>query len=172
MLILQKHRVKCATGLLPPKLTLTASHSVQFSRSVVSDSLRLHESQHSRLPCPSPTPRVHSDSRPLRQWCYPAISSSVVPFSCPQSLPASESSSESALCMRWPRYWSFSFSIIPSREIPGLISFKMDWLDLLTFIREHLLLAGFHIFFLESCKHLSYFWMFLDYQNIWWMSTM
>ena len=66
--------------------------SVQFSRSVVSDSLQPHESQHARPPCPSPTPRVHSDSRPLSRWCHPAISSSVVPFSsCPQSLPASES---------------------------------------------------------------------------------
>jgi len=65
--------------------------SVQCSRSVVSDSLRPHESQHTRPPCPSPTPRVHPDSCPLSQWCYPAISSSVVPFSCPQSLPASES---------------------------------------------------------------------------------
>ena len=66
--------------------------SVQFSRSVVSDSLRPHESQHARPPCPVPTPRVYSDSRPLSQWCHPAISSSVVPFSsCPQSLPASES---------------------------------------------------------------------------------
>ena len=67
-------------------------HSVQFSRLVVSDSLRPHESQHTRPPCPSPTPGVNSDSRPLSQWCHPAISSSVVPFSsCPQSLPASES---------------------------------------------------------------------------------
>ena len=66
--------------------------SVQFSRSVVSNSLRPHESQHVRPPCPSPTPGVHSDSRPSSQWCYPAISSSVGPFSsCPQSLPASES---------------------------------------------------------------------------------
>ena len=66
--------------------------SVQFSRSVVSDSLRPHELQHTRPPCPSPNPGVHSDSRPLSQWCYPAISSSVVPFSsCPQSLPASKS---------------------------------------------------------------------------------
>ena len=66
--------------------------SVQFSRSVVSDSLRPHESQHARPPCPSPTPRVQSNSHPLSPWCYPAISSSVVPFSsCPQSLPASES---------------------------------------------------------------------------------
>ena len=66
--------------------------SVQFSRSVLSDSLRLHESQHVRPPCPSLTSRVHSDSRPSSQWCHPAISSSVIPFSsCPQSLPASES---------------------------------------------------------------------------------
>ena len=66
--------------------------SVQFSCSVVSDSLWPHESQHSRPPCPSPTPGVHSDSRPSSQWCHPATSSSVVHFSsCPQSLPASES---------------------------------------------------------------------------------
>ena len=64
----------------------------QFSRSVVSNSLRPHESQHARPPCPSPTPGVHSDSRPSSQWCHPAISSSVVTFSsCPQSLPASGS---------------------------------------------------------------------------------
>ena len=68
------------------------SPSVQFSHSVVSDSLRPHESQHAKPPSPSPTPRVHSDSRPSSQWCHPAISSSVIPFSsCPQSLPASES---------------------------------------------------------------------------------
>ena len=66
--------------------------SFQFSRSVVSDSLWPHELQHSRPPCPSPTPGVHSNSHPLSRWCHPAISSSVVPFSsCPQSLPASES---------------------------------------------------------------------------------
>ena len=66
--------------------------SDQISHSVMSDSLWPHESQHARPPCPSPTPGVHSDSRPLSQWCHPAISSSVVPFSsCPQSLPASES---------------------------------------------------------------------------------
>ena len=66
--------------------------SVQFSRSVVSDSLRPHESQRARPPCPSPTPGVHSNSRPSSWWCHPAISSSVIPFSsCPQSLPASGS---------------------------------------------------------------------------------
>ena len=66
--------------------------SDQISRSVVSNSLQPHELQHARPPCPSPTPGVHSNSRPTSQWCHPAISSSVVPFSsCPQSLPASES---------------------------------------------------------------------------------
>ena len=65
--------------------------SFQFSCSVMSDSLRPHELQHARPPCPSPPTRVHSDSRPLSRWCHPAISSSVVPFSsCPQSLPASD----------------------------------------------------------------------------------
>ena len=71
---------------------LTNTHSVQFSHSVMSDSLRPHELQHSRPPCPLSTPGVHSDSHRLSPWCRPAISSSVVPFSsCPQSLPASES---------------------------------------------------------------------------------
>ena len=71
---------------------LSCPSSVQFSRSVVSDSLWPHESQHARPPCPSPTPGVHSDSRPSSQWCHPATSFSVVPFSsCSQSLPASES---------------------------------------------------------------------------------
>ena len=73
--------------------------SVQFSRSVVSDSLRPHESQHARPPCPSPTPGVHSDSHPSNRWCHPAISSSVSPFSsCPQSLQASGSFPMSQLC--------------------------------------------------------------------------
>ena len=100
--------------------------SVQFSRSVVSNSLRPHELQHSRPPCPSPTPGVHPNPCPSSRWCHPTISSSVVPFSsCPQSFPSSGS-----LHIRWPEYWSFSFNITPSNEHPGLISFRMDWLDL------------------------------------------
>ena len=83
-------------------------------------------------PCPSPTPRNYSNSCPLSRWYQPTISSSVVPFSsCPQLLPASVFSNESTLHMRWPKYWSFSFSIILSKEHPRLISFRMDWLDLL-----------------------------------------
>ena len=67
--------------------TWTPKSNDQISRSVVSDSLRPHESQHARPPCPSPTPGVHADSRPSSQWCHPAISSSLLPFSsCPQSL--------------------------------------------------------------------------------------
>ena len=75
---------------LPEKMNIDLT--VQFSPSVVSDSLRPHESQHARPPCPSPTPGVYPNSCPSSWWCHPAISSSVVPFSsCPQSLPASES---------------------------------------------------------------------------------
>ena len=95
-----KQRQHCSGGYILRNtavvVTLTfygnSFSSVQFSRSVMSKSLRPHESQHARPPCPSPTPGVHSDSRPSSRWCHPAISPSVVPFSsCPQSLPASES---------------------------------------------------------------------------------
>ena len=104
----------------------------RFSHSVVSHSLRPHGLQNPRLPCPSPTPRAYSNSRPLSWWCHPTISSSVVPFSsCLQSSPASGSFPESVLCIRWPKYWSFSFSISPSNEYSGLISFTIDWFDLL-----------------------------------------
>ena len=107
--------------------------SVQFSHSVMSDSLRPPESQHARPLCPSPTPGVHPNSCPFSQWCHPAISSSVIPLSsCAQSLPSIRVfSNESTLCMRWPKSWSFSLSISPSNEHPELISFRMDWLDLL-----------------------------------------
>ena len=104
---------------------------VQFSHSFVSDSLRPHGPQHTRPPHPSPTPRVYSNSCPSSQWCHPNISPSFVPFSCLQSFPASIFSNESALHIRWPKYCSFSFSISPSNEYWGLISFRIDWLDLL-----------------------------------------
>ena len=99
----------------------------------MSNSLPPHESQHTRPPCPSPTPGVHSDSHPSTQWCHPAISSSVVPFSsCPQSLPASESFPMSQLFTWGGQSTGVSaLAISPSKEHPRLISFRMDWLDLL-----------------------------------------
>ena len=97
----------------------------------MSDSLQPHELQHARPPCPTPTPRAYPNSCPLSRWCHPIISSSVIPFSSfPQSFPAS-GSNESAFRIRWPKYWSFSFSISPSNEYSGLISFRTDWLGLL-----------------------------------------
>ena len=106
---------------------------VVFSHSVVSDSLWFHGLQHIRLPCPSSAPEACSNSCPLSWWCHPTISSSVIPFStCLQSFPASVSSSnESVLPIRWWKYWNFIFSISPSSEYSGLISLRIDWLDLL-----------------------------------------
>ena len=108
--------------------------SVQFSRSVVSDSLPPHGLQHARLPCPAPALGAYSNSCPLRRGNHLTISSSVVPFLLLPSIFPSIMvfSNESVLRIRWPKYWSFSFSISPSNEYSGLISFKMDWLDLLT----------------------------------------
>ena len=103
--------------------------SVQFSRSVKSDSLRPHGLQHTRPPCPSPTPRIYSYSCPSSWWCHPTISSSVVPFSHLHSCPASGSFQMSQL--RASGDQSFSISVSPSSEYWGLISFRMDWLDLL-----------------------------------------
>ena len=102
----------------------------QLSCSVVSSSLQPHRLQHARLPCPSPTSRAGSNSCPSSQWssnhlilCHPLL---LLPSVFPS---IRVFSSESVLRIRWPKYWSFSFSISPSNEHPGLI-FRMDWLDL------------------------------------------
>ena len=98
----------------------------------MSNSLWPHGLQYARPPCPSSTPRACSNSCPLSQWCHPIISSSVAPS--PPALNLSQNqglSNESVLRIRWPKYWSFSFSIGPSNKYSGLISFRMDWLDLL-----------------------------------------
>ena len=106
--------------------------SVQFNGLVVSDFLRPHGLQHTMPPCPSRTPGVYPNSCPLSRWCHLTILSSVIPFfSSPQSFPASGSFPESALCFRWSKYWSLSLNISASNEHSRLISFKMDWLDLL-----------------------------------------
>ena len=101
----------------------------------MSDFFQPHGLQHARLPCLSPTTRVCSSSCPLSQWCHPTISSSVVPFSSHlQSFPASGSFPMSQFFPsgRWPKYWTFNFSISPLTEYSALISFRMDWCDLLT----------------------------------------
>ena len=97
-----------------------------FSCSVLYDFLWPHGLQHIRLPCP----RACSNSCPLSEWCLPTILSSVV-SSCLQSFSASRSFLKIRLCIRWPKHWSFSFSISPSNECSGLISFRTDWLGLL-----------------------------------------
>ena len=125
----------------------------------MSDSLRPHELQHASPPCPSPTPGVHPNSRPSSQWCHLAFSSSVIPFSsCPQSLPASVFSNESTL-----RYWSFSFSISPSKEHPGLISFRMDWLDLLAVQGTLKSLLQHHSSKASILRHSAFFMVQLSY---------
>ena len=113
----------------PPRI---GRQSVQFSRSVMSDSLGHHGPQHTRLSCPSPTSAACSDSRPSSWRCHPAISSCHPLLLLPSIFPSIRVfSDESVLCIRWLKYWSFSFSIRPSNEYSGLISFMMDWLGLL-----------------------------------------
>ena len=103
------------------EMSKSSMHSVQFSCSVVPDSLRPHGLQHARLPCPSPTPGACSNSCPLSRWCHPTFSTCVVPFSsCLQSFPELGSFPVSQL-------FAFSFSISPPNEYSGMISFKIDW---------------------------------------------
>ena len=98
----------------------------------MSNSLQPHRLQHARPPCPSPTPGAYSNLCPLSKCCHPTISSSVVPFSsCLQTFPASGSFQMSQFFTSGGQVLSFSFSISPSNEYSGLISFRMDWLDLL-----------------------------------------
>ena len=128
----QEHTEFQEAVVSPEMVVCWVQSKVQFSRSVVSISLQPHGLQHTRLPCPSPTPRAYSNSCLSSQWCHPTISS-CHPLLLPPSIFASIRvfSNESALHIRWPKYWLFSFSISPSSEYSGMISFRMDWLDLL-----------------------------------------
>ena len=106
--------------------------SVQFSCSVMSDSLQPHEQQYARPPCPSPTPGVHPNPYLLSRWCHATISSSVIPFSsCLQSSQNQGIFKGVSSSHQVAKVLSFSFNISPSNEYSGLISFRMDWLDLL-----------------------------------------
>ena len=103
-----------------------------FSYSIMSNSLQPHGLQHTRLFCPSPSPEFHSDSCPLSRWCHPTILILCCPLLLPSIFPRIRVfSNEMTLHIRWPKYWSFSFSISPSNEYSGLISFRIDWFDLL-----------------------------------------
>ena len=124
----------------------------------MSNSLRPHELQHAGPPCPSLTPGVYPNSCPLSRWCHPTISSSVSPFS------------SHLQSFRWPKYWSFSFSIRPFNEHSGLISFRMEWLDLLAVQRtlkcpEHALFGPFQERFPDHAlqrHNYCIYWMLLS----------
>ena len=103
----------------------------------MSSSLQPPGLQHAKLPCPSLSPAICSNLCPLSQWCYLTISSSATPLLLLSSVFASIRvfSSELVVCIRWPKHWSFSFSVSPSNEYSGLISFKIDWFDRLAIKR-------------------------------------
>ena len=133
----------------------------------MSDSLQFHATCQTSLSLVSTG--ACSNSCPLSQRCHPTISSSVTPFSCcPHPFPASGAFPESALCIRWPKYWSFSFSINTCNEYPGLISFGINWLALLAV--QGILKSSpapqsvlrFSAFFMVQ---LSYLYMTLDNQS-------
>ena len=107
--------------------------SVHFSHSVMSDSLQPRGLQHTRLPYPSPTPEACSNSCPLSWWCHPKhLILCRPPLLLPSIFPSNRVfPNESVLCIRLLKYWSFSFSISPSKQYSGLISFRIDWFDLL-----------------------------------------
>ena len=160
---------KSQTRLSDFHFTLKCStfSSVQSPQSV-SDSLQRHE-LHTRLPCPSPTPRACSNSYPLSRWCHPNISSSVVPLSSHfQSFPAAGSfpMSQFFLCIRWPKYRSFSFNISPSSEYSGLISFRMDWLDFLAVQGTHHSLLQHHSSKAPILLHSAFFMVQLSHPNM------
>ena len=129
----------------------------------MSNSLWLHRLQHTGSPCPSLSPGVWSTLCPLSRWCDPTISSSVFPFSsCPQSFPAPGSfSSELALHIRWPKHWSFSIS--PSSEYSGLISFRTDWFDLLGLQGSLKSLLQHHISKASILQHSDFFMVQLSH---------
>ena len=132
-------------------------------QSVRSNSLWPHGLQHSRLPCPSPAQRACSNSCTFSWWYHPTISSSLIPFSSSIFPRIRVFSNESVLHIRWPKYWRFSFSISSFNEYSGLISFRIDWFDLLVvpgtlkgLLQHHSSKASIlqcSAFFMVQCSH-------------------
>ena len=138
--------------------------SVQFSRSVMSDSLRPHGPQHTRPPCSLPTPGVYSDSCPLSWWWHP----NHLILCCPLLLPSvfasnRDFSNESVLHIRWTKYWNFSFNINLFNEYSGQISFKMDWLDLLAVQGTLKSLLQHHSSIASILRHSAFFMVQLSH---------
>ena len=124
----------------------------------MSDSLQLHGLQHAKLPCPSPMLGAYSNSYPPSQWCHPSISSCHPLLLLPSIFPSIRVfPNELVLCLRWPQYWSFSFSISPSNEYSGLISFRIDWFDLLVVQGTLKSLLQHHSSKASILQHLAFF---------------
>ena len=140
--------------------------SVQLICSVVSDSLRPHGLQHTRLPCP--TARACSDSCPSSQWCHPTISSSDTTLLLRSVFPSIRVfSSESVSHIRWAKYWSFSFIVSPYNEYLGLIFFRMDWLDLLAVQGTLNSLIQHHSSKASILQHSAFFIVQLSQHDYW-----
>ena len=155
-------------------LVISEISSVQFSYLVMSNSLRSHEPQHARPPCPSPTTqtRVHCISNAI-QPPHPLSSPSPSALIFPS---IRVFSNESAFHVRWPKYWSFNFSISPSNEYSGLISFRMDWFDLLAVQATPKSLLQYHNSKASILWNSAFFMVHLsnhsfDYMDLWWQSN-
>ena len=145
---------------------VTKPKIIQYSHSVVSDFLRPHGPQHTRLPCPSPTPGACSNSCPSSRQCHLTIlcHSLLLLLSIFPSIRVF--SNELVLPIRWPKYWSFSFNITPSNEHAGLISFRMDWLDLLAVQETLESLFQHHSSTASILRHSAFFMVQLSHPYI------
>ena len=138
-----------------------------FSLSVMSDSLQAYGPELTRLPCPSPSPWSLLKLMSFEWWCHPTILSSVIPFSSACNLShKSVFFSELTLHIRWPKYWSFSFSISPSNEYSGSISFRIDWFDLLAVQGTLKSLLHHHISKASILQHLTFFMVQLSHPYV------
>ena len=133
----------------------------------MSGSLWPHVLQHASLPCPSLSPQICSNSCPLSRWCHPAILILCWPLLLPSTFPSIRIfSSESALHIRWPKDWSFSFSISSSNEYSGLISFRIDWFDILVVQRTLRSLLQHHTSKASNLWHSAFFMVQLSHPSI------